>query len=367
MQPITNLKYPSNISSEIKTKNDLKLGQVFSAEVIDIILDSTHPLYKSDKDIGLIQFYSFQGPTGFANPLNFYIQKVPLKHEIVLIINSTNTNSNEFSGKTSYYYIDTVSVWNILNFNPSPFSAIKQPIDEIKSTTYSNFSGNSKKQAEPNFGEYFESKANIPTLIPFEGDILIQGRWGNTIRLGSSIKEKTPWSKNDETGNPILVLSVNGTESEKSRIEDINKDSSSIYICEKQKLDIKAVSDLKSSYNKTKNKPEDASKFLGNQIALNSDRLFFQSKTDSIFLNSKKTIHLSSQESINIDTKNDIAVFSEKSISVNSKNIVISSDSLFLQGKIKGIPKFEIGATGIFTSFEGRLITVTNGLITDIS
>ena len=90
-------------------------------------------------------------------------------------------------------------------------------------------------------------------------------------------------------------------------------------------------------------------------------------KTDGIFLNSKKFIHLSALESVNIDAKNDAAINSNKSITLNSKKVVISGESIIFQGKIKGVPQFEAGATGVFTTFDGQLVTVTNGLIISIT
>ncbi|MCK9273164.1 hypothetical protein M0P65_06485 [Candidatus Gracilibacteria bacterium] len=366
---ISNLKPPDKFNSEFKDKIDSKQFQIFTAEVIDIILDKDHPLYNSINDIGIIQFYSYYGPAGFAKPISSYIQKVPLKHESVLIISSATSTTNEVPGMGSYYYSELVNVWNIVNFNPTPYSTAVQPQKESNSSAYSTFSGNTSGQTDPEFGKYFESKANIPSLLPYEGDIIFQGRWGNTMRFGSVSKNKNPWSKSGNNGNPFIAITINGKEdsSRNQRIEDINKDSSSIYICENQKIRITQSSDEEGSYFITKNRPKPQSSYIGNQILLNSDRLFFQSKTDSILFNSKKTIHLSSKESVNIDTKNDIALNSSKSISLNSKKITISGESLFFQGKIKGIPQFEVGATGAFTTFDGQLVKVTNGLIVDIS
>ena len=370
INPIVQLKEKSDFNSIFSEKSELSKSQIFTAEVVDIILDSSHPLYKNKFDIGLIVFYSYNGPNGTAKPINVNSYKPPLKHESVLIISSAVENTNEQPSKTGYYYIDVVDVWNILNFNPTPYSTNIQPETSSNSKSYSNFSGNSQsgETKPPEFGKYFVSKPNIPSIQPFEGDYLLQGRWGNTIRFGSIAKGKNTWSTAGDAGSPVIIISVNGKEDSelKPRAEDINIDPSSIFICEKAKIDVKKVSENAKTYSITKNKPEDQSKFLGNQILFNSDRLFFQSKTDSIFFNSKKTIHFSAKESLNLDADNDAAIKTGKSITIDSKKIIIDSETLFLKGVIKGTPRFEIGTNGVFTSFDGRVIHVINGLITGI-
>jgi hypothetical protein len=56
------------------------------------------------------------------------------------------------------------------------------------------------------------------------------------------------------------------------------------------------------SYKSYTNPPSSTDKFAGEQITLNSGRLVFNSKIDSILLSSKKTINLNSIESINLDS-----------------------------------------------------------------
>ena len=83
--------------------------------------------------------------------------------------------------------------------------------------------------------------------MPYEGDVTVEGRFGNSIRFGSTINnEKTPspnrWSNEGEIGNPITILR-NGQRNDDLYannfdhiIEDIDKDDSSIYLCSKQQL-----------------------------------------------------------------------------------------------------------------------------------
>ena len=47
--------------------------------------------------------------------------------------------------------------------------------------------------------------------------------------------------------------------------------------------------------------------------------------------------------------------------------VVIESSETFIQGEIRGVPRFAIGANGVFATTDGKIIQVTNGLITGIT
>jgi len=62
-----------------------------------------------------------------------------------------------------------------------------------------------------------------------------------------------------------------------------------------------------------------------------------------------------------------IIIRSNKHIVMEGEQVVLESDEIFLQGLIRGTPRFAIGANGIFTTTDGKVIQVTNGLITGIT
>ena len=90
---------------------------------------------------------------------------------------------------------------------------------------------------------------NIKPLLPYEGDTIIEGRFGNSIRFGSTnISDKIPkenknrWSNEGNAGDPIIIIR-NGQRTEdinnkgwQHTLEDIDKDASSIYITSNQQL-----------------------------------------------------------------------------------------------------------------------------------
>ena len=105
-------------------------------------------------------------------------------------------------------------------------------------------------------GETFQEKDFIKPLRPFEGDNILEGRLGNSIRLGSTSKPLNPWSQNGENSDPIIIIrngQYNNTNDEtfNPNIEDINNDDSSIYLTSNQNINgFKVASKNMQSYNK---------------------------------------------------------------------------------------------------------------------
>ena len=147
-------------------------------------------------------------------------------------------------------------------------------------------------------------------MLPYEGDYIYQGRWGNTIRLGSTVTDASipnTWSSTGENGDPIMILK-NGQHDEDTdpwvpQVEDINTDLSSIYLTSTQTLPIDVASKKYDSYFSS---PISTNKFDSEQVVINSGRILFNAKSDNILLSSFDTINLNSINSLNIDTPKTI-------------------------------------------------------------
>jgi hypothetical protein len=105
--------------------------------------------------------------------------------------------------------------------------------------------------------KYIVSRLNkAPHQVLLEGDVIEEGRWGNSIRIGSTVKN-TPnnWSISGSNGDPILIIrNGQGIQTEEGwvpTIEDINNDDSSIYVTSTQNVPLIASS---VSYISYKNK-----------------------------------------------------------------------------------------------------------------
>ena len=259
----------------------------------------------------------------FAKPLFPNNKTFPLINEIVYIIALPNSNIQSNVGSLDYYYFQPVNIWNSTHHNAIPDPINNSSLPPSQQQDYQQTSGGTVRRVtdggtEIDLGKTFKEKINIKNIQPFEGDIINEGRWGQSFRFGSTVNNSAipnPWSRTGNNGDPILILR-NGQYSDGKdpwipQVEDINKDISPIYATSTQNIPIQVSSKNYNSYN---NAPTSPDKFAGEQIILNSGRLLFNTKTDSILFSSKKTINLNSVEGVNIDSPRFV---------VNSKNIFL--------------------------------------------
>ena len=161
--------------------------------------------------------------------------------------------------------------------------------------------------------------------MPYMGDVLMEGRHGQSLRFGSTAKSQSSiqnqWSAAGMNGDPITILR-NGQPNQVDDMgwipinESIRNDLSSIYLTSTQKLeDFKVASELYNSYTTP---PTPPSQFTSPQVALNSDRVVINAKTDSVLLSSQKSIGMSTNGSVNIDAASHY--ISSNDVKLGSKN-----------------------------------------------
>ena len=312
------------------------LPKIFAVRVKFCILDDkTRPdIFKKSGEwssIGAVYFDSINTPSpdpnfsknNFALPLFPNNKTFPLENEIIYVISLPNNNIQSNVNDISYYYFQPINVWNSNHHNAIPDPINNSSLPPSQQQDYQQTSGGTVRRVtdggtEIDLGKTFKEKLNIKSIQPFEGDIINEGRWGQSFRFGSTVNNSAipnPWSRTGNNGDPILILR-NGQYSDGKdpwipQVEDINKDISPIYATSTQNIPIEVSS---KNYNSYKSAPTSPDKFAGEQIILNSGRLLFNTKTDSILFSSKKTINLNSVESINIDSPTFV---------VNSKNIFL--------------------------------------------
>jgi hypothetical protein len=302
-----------NIGND-STPPSIKGKEILYARVLDIILDNTHPRFKEYGEwngIGTVFFDSVQFPfavdtNNIAIPLFSNHKFYPLINELVPIVFLASWDSQTNTSLTTAYYLPPINIWNSQHHNAVPDST-KQPKDNTTSDYEDAGDGSARdirrvndESTDIDLGPKFNEQINTHPLQFFPGDNLLEGRWGNSIRLGSYI--------NNNTNNPNVLIR-NGQPSNISSdswvpiTEDINKDQSSIYLTSNQKINIEVSSKNYNSYNELPTSPKEYDK---TQIILNSGRLLFNTTDNDILLSSKKSINLNSINSINIDTKNFI-------------------------------------------------------------
>ena len=200
-------------------------------------------IYSGNSGIGAIEFELVNNVNnltkGYAKPFFPQNKYYPLINEIVLLVVGPSYDTPEDSNSNELYYLNSFNTYNSPHINPQPI-VIENKI---------------KNSSKPNveFGDTFKEKSNIQSLLPFEGDYILEGRWGNSLRFGSTISgsKNNQWSNNEE-GNPITIIRNGQTFNSGSidfTIEDINTDSTSIWMTDGQEIPINVASFNLDTFN----------------------------------------------------------------------------------------------------------------------
>jgi len=298
-------------------------GGIFAARTSQIILDNkTFPdsfnRLGDWSSIGTIFFTRIESPSPTpdptkkesAKPLFPNTKHYPLINEIVYILGLPNSDNAQNPNSTSFYYFAPLSIWSSNHHNgiPNPF---ENTIPNSQQQDYTETEAGAVRRVtdggtEIELGSTFTEKLDIKTILPYEGDIIHEGRWGQSFRYGSTVNNEVipnPWSNAGKNGDPILIIKNGQHKDEEDpwvpQVENINKDLSSIYITSTQQIPIEPPS---TNYKGYKKPPTSPNEFTGEQIILTSGRLLFNAKNDSILLNAAKTINLNSLETVVIES-----------------------------------------------------------------
>jgi hypothetical protein len=332
-----------NLSTTSKSSVGNTSPTYITGRVLDIILDENHPDFSIQGEwnsIGTIQFKIVSsddtGNVRFAKPLYPNIKCFPIINELVVIFLITVPSIINESYTTEYYYMNGVSFWNHPHHNstPIPFENNLPPSQQLD---YQQTEGGLVRRITDGSSEIelnsptnisqntFQEKSNIHPLLSFSGDMIYEGRWGNSLRLGSTAKSKSTyknnWSSNGENGDPITIIrngqpKNSSTEGWLPITEDISKDLSSIYLTSTQKIPFSLSNENFISYTTP---PTSPSQYSNPQIIFNSDRIILNAKSDSILISGQNSIGLSSNGSINVESTDSINI-SSKLINLGDKN-----------------------------------------------
>jgi hypothetical protein len=349
-------------NSFLSTSNwELVIGRV-----TDIVLNDEHNLFDTVgkyNGLGTITFEingEVSSTRDFAKPLTPQSSYFPLINELVLLFLIPDTNIGKSKDSKSYYYLNIINLWNNPHHNAYPDPEEYNTPNQQQNTLndYKKTDGGIVRRVTDNSTDIrlntknnnsqvtFKEEINIHPLKCFTGDLLNQGRFGNSIRLGSTnqyinlkseVTSSNNWSSNKEngttTGSPIIMIrngqSVNPSlPSWEPITENINNDKSSIYLTSNQLIDINPSSKEYSSYTESaKETPTSPSKYKSNQVIINSGRLLFNSKTDHILLSSQRTINFNAQKGFNFDTPSNFVIDVGTTIKLGDKT---AKESLIL-------------------------------------
>jgi len=284
-----------------------------SAEVIEVFLVDTIQNYYTIRFKYLSRPGSSDANASTAIPLDTHIRTIPVPGEIVLIVTAASAFAGNFRKEGTNYYLSTVNIQSSINYNGVPTSS---EIPQSNKTSYGNaslgasFSTNTSSPARTK--KTFKPLNGQNALQLFEGDVVVEGRSGNSIRLSSTVNgtsgiTKQPTWTLGNSGDPILII----TNTKKNlapngfRIEDIKKDDSSIYLTSTQRLPLVLAGPLSTTNIKIGTFSTNLS---GKQIVMSTDRIVLNAKEKEIALSSKNGISISSKGGIVLQSSKDITL-----------------------------------------------------------
>jgi len=284
--------YNYNLNTVAQSNAQGTLGSTrerIPVRVVDTILDNKHPEYRDSNDIGAIKYRTIsrdydeerKEDLPKAYPLNTTYRVYPVKNEIVLIEIAPGPDNER---EVKAYYSQIVGIWDNPHHNAFPDLNIYD--------------------GELDLGENFIEDGSIAPRTPRDGDTIIEGRRGQSIRLTGNGTDTIITSGQSPSGSNQITVD-----------ENINSDPASIYMTS-ERVPLSAASSDYNSY--TDYIPVSPETYSGNQIVLNSGRLVLNSRADHILLSSNLTISFNAIRGFNFDTPTNFIVDAGTSIRFGS-------------------------------------------------
>tara|TARA_R110001592_G_scaffold87117_5_gene257331 strand:- start:60540 stop:61640 length:1101 start_codon:yes stop_codon:yes gene_type:complete len=232
-----------------------------------------------------------------AYPLDTNIKRFPINGEVVLLFPSIGVNANRATRDSRLYYMNPISIQLNPNNNALP-PIIAPSTSQSNNNDYDNTSSGTPNVANTDdtsndLGEGFIEESGVSPLQPFLGDVLIEGRFGHSIRFGytpstTQTTKRPAWSSSNES-DPITIISNGRAQSgeyNKFTIENIDDDLSSIWLTASQRVRIQ------TSQRNIGSGVDVQSQFDNPSIILSSDRILLNSKSDYIILSADKSVNI---------------------------------------------------------------------------
>jgi hypothetical protein len=339
---------------------------IYEAIVTDVILDFTHPKYRlnisSNNETSFTKYVNEQKQKKFSE-LGYNVGTIQVR-----ILGERNTISDELL-EWAHPIDSTISEYPLIGefvvlhkvrgqfLYSKKIPLVRQlqenamiNLNRAISNRYSNTLQNAIKNQDEldleshRFGNYFRPDNRVRQLKHFEGDTLIQGRMGASIRFGSS--------KMDPDSNglaPNLILRAGqGKDLEQDIpdaspfgiiLEDINKDVSSIWMTSDQNIPFEPTTEKAGSFGRSRTKPFKSPS--GASIIINSDAVLINAKKSDVMLFSNEEIYLNSFKRASIDTDDSIVLTANLDIiNRTSRNIEHMADadySIFSGGEYRSV------------------------------
>ena len=301
-----------------------------------------------------------------AHPFDKNNFTFPIKGETVVILKMHGLTFWLPYSKTPYSNYRRDYVTYSATFTES--DVVKSDDDMTASTYRRNKSVPKTTSTKPikNTGEY-NINEKIKFLNPKQGDTILSGRVGNTIRFSEFFL-----TEDGKTSSPgIFIRNKQNSELDSKPIgtlidEDINKDGTSIYITS-NKIKVPFKETINKSKIAFKNYPA-SEKLTGNQLFVNSDRIILSAKASEFIMFGKGNTGIITDGNFSIDAEKEIYIHNNKNITIHSdgsNQIFLNSDN----GKVfigKNIGIGDAGADVQKMVLGGELVKILSKLIDEI-
>jgi|688.fasta_scaffold35820_2 hypothetical protein len=322
--------------------------EIVSAEVVDVDFSGTNKEKLYTIKCKLIGSFGSQASVSTiqARALDANIKNIPIAGEVVILLKAPSPYDSYLGTGQEYYYTNPVSIQSSVHHNGIPGltdvlenknSNNKEKVQrsQVGITEKTSKNKENQKTIDPRFGE----RLDVRPVQPYSGDIILEGRWGQSIRFGSSIDEQrnypvSPYWKPGlgDIGNPILIISNGTTPDKKTKdnefiSENPDTDDASIWMTSGQSVKFTPASSYTPSILDKQVDLFNKNKFGGNQVIIASDRLIFNARKQELIAFSKEGIGFSSEKAISIDGKQVVETESKRiNLGINAKSPILLGD-----------------------------------------
>ena len=253
------------------------------------------------------------------------------------------------------YYLGPLNVLNSPNWNDDNLHVSEYvygpPEDSVTERVRRGESQNFKKSKHKRLIKLYKDKLDHPADSPaakglgtedrdyheIHGDLMLEGRHGNSIRIGSRDENPYLFISNGRNSSNYLEGTKDGSLISITQSGSIHQHFSGdmgvkegelvpdLFMLGSDRRDLpsgpskRAMSDLVSFVNDDRDPQKLIYEYSSNQILQTSDRIIINSRKDNIFLSSFNNIHIGSGNNLTISINNDLII--------ESKNIYLGKDA----------------------------------------
>lgn len=319
-----------------------------AAEVISVDYDSrdSDNLYSIQCKILNSSSAKTPGDLIRARAIHANIKQIPIIGEIVMVCKAPTPYHSGAGFGREFYYSMPISIQSSVHHNGLPGAnkvsidgksdAQKRQQSQLGIPHKLSSATTIQDQIDPGFPE----RTDVVPLQPFAGDILIEGRFGNSIRFGSTVdtRRKYPQTPNwgigtGATGNPIMILS-NGTNPKNKKynefhIESPDNDDASIWLTSGQSVKFTPASNFMPSITDKDIDLYRKNLFGGNQVIIAADRIVLNANKQELVGFSKEGIGLATDKALVLNGKSLIELEGGKiSLGFNATSPIILGDRM---------------------------------------